>query len=152
MSGRFRGWENYAPRTGSTPEKCRPGKITHAKGNAAGGKRTDLGNRFFRSKWEANYARYLNILQASGVVQRWEYEPKEFAFPVERGARFYRPDFRVFFGDGSAEWVEIKGYLDPTSKTKLRRMAEFYPNEKIKLIFRAEMASIKKRFGGANWE
>ncbi len=132
--------------------------------NAKGGKRPDLDNRYFRSAWEANYARVLNLLVKQGEIQGWEYETKTFEFKkIERGTRFYTPDFKVitecprckgrgYFdssdknyalgepceycnGTGSAyEWHEVKGYMDAKSKTQLKRMAKYYPNEKIRII------------------
>ena len=35
------------------------------------GRRSDIGEYFFRSAWEANIARYLNYLKASGDILRW---------------------------------------------------------------------------------
>ena len=86
------------------------------------GKREDLNNTFFRSAWEANVARYFNLL---GV--KWEYEPKEFVFEgVKRGCISYRPDFYLPDED---RWVEVKGWFDKKSKTKLRRFKKYYPVE-----------------------
>lgn len=99
-----------------------------------GGKREDLGGRYFRSTWEANYARYLNFLLDHGDLLGWEYEPKTFRFPgIERGAFEYRPDFLVKKQTG-AEWHEVKGWMDPKSKTRLKRMAKYFPAEKVVVI------------------
>ena len=58
---------------------------------AAGGRREDLGETWFRSSWEANYARYLNLLARMKIVERWEYEPETFWFDgVKRGAVSYK--------------------------------------------------------------
>jgi len=60
------------------------------------GKRADLGNRFFRSKWEANYARYLEWMKNRGEITDWDYECDTFEFGrIKRGGRFYTPDFKV---------------------------------------------------------
>lgn len=101
---------------------------------SAGGKRDDLGGLYVRSAWEANYARYLNLMVAQGKIAAWEFEPTEFWFPVKRGTRSYKPDFKVIHLDGSHEWHEIKGWMDPKSKTKLARMAKHHPAEKIVVI------------------
>ena len=96
---------------------------------ARGGKRSDLGNRYFRSSWEANIARYYNFI---GV--KWEYEPKTFVFEnITRGSVSYTPDFYLPDTD---EWVEVKGWMDGKSKTKLKRFKNQYPEEysKLKLI------------------
>ena len=90
-------------------------------------KMEDLNNKFFRSKWEANYARYLNYI---GV--KWEYEPKRFWFDaIKTGTRSYQPDFYLIDED---IWVEVKGWMDAQSKTRLKRFKKYYPEEYSKLI------------------
>jgi hypothetical protein len=102
---------------------------------AAGGRRPDLDDRYFRSAWEANYARYLNWRVARGELASWEYETKTFVFDrITRGSRSYTPDFRLVFPDGRHEWHEVKGWMDPKSATKLRRMAKYYPTEVVRVI------------------
>lgn len=85
----------------------------------------------FRSKSEAAVAQALDILG-----YQWEYEPQEFEYPLKRGTRFYSPDFRIWReGDGQAyRWLEVKGYLDGTSLTKLRRFARYFPTEATRLV------------------
>jgi hypothetical protein len=96
------------------------------KGRIKGGKRKDLESDYFRSKWEANYARYLNQME---VV--WEYEKKVFWFDgIKSGTNNYTPDFYLPDTD---EWVEVKGQWDSKSKTKLRRFKKHHPEEFAKL-------------------
>lgn len=93
------------------------------------GKREDLNNTFFRSSWEANYARYLNYQNI-----RWEFEPKEFIFKEEvRGTKTYIPDFYL---PVTREWVEVKGWLDAKSKSKLLKFKKYYPEyfKKLRLV------------------
>lgn len=72
----------------------RPSSSDHTR--AKGGRRDDLGDTWFRSSWEANYARYLNLLMRMKLVTEWSYEPETFWFNgVRRGCVSYRPDFRV---------------------------------------------------------
>jgi hypothetical protein len=101
------------------------------------GRRADLGNIYLRSSWEANWARYLNLRLEQGVIAGWEYEKETFWFPIRRGTVSYLPDFKVTFRGGSVEYHEVKGYMDPKSKTKLRRMAKYHPHIKILVIDRA---------------
>lgn len=102
---------------------------------SAGGRRADLDDRYFRSAWEANYARYLNWRKARGDLLAWEYEPKTFIFEaIKRGTRAYTPDFRVVMPDGRVEWHEVKGWMDPQSITRLKRMAKYYPDELVRVI------------------
>lgn len=104
----------------------------------AGGKRADLDNQYYRSSWEANYARFLNWLQAQGEIISWEYEPHTFIFEaIKQGTRAYTPDFKVYFPKNYYEWHEVKGWMDPKSKTRLARMEKYYPNETIVLIDKA---------------
>ena len=114
-----------------------------------GGRRTDLGNRYFRSAWEANYARYLNFLQKHGNIFKWEYEPDTFWFEkIKRGTRSYTPDFKVWnVENGKPHYEEVKGWLDKRSKIKLERMKKYHPEIQIVLVgekqYRAIARSIK---------
>jgi hypothetical protein len=118
------------------------------------GRRSDLDNRYFRSTWEANYARYLNFLKSQGQIKDWQYEAKVFTFPVKRGTTEYRPDFLVTYADGSQEFHETKGYMDQRSQTQLKRMAKYYPNEKIILVDSPVYKNLEKMFSRIieNWE
>ncbi len=120
-----------------------------------GGKRDDLGGIYFRSAWEANWARYLNWLQNLGEIRRWEYEPQTFEFHrIKRGSRFYTPDFLVENKDGSREYHEIKGYMTPEARTKLKRMSKYYPEVKIVLVDRKTYLPIARQMRGLipGWE
>jgi len=100
---------------------------------------------YMRSSWEHNYAWYLEWLKARGDIKDWEYEPDTFWFEkIKRGARSYLPDFKVFYPDGSFEYHEVKGWLNPKSKTKLARMEKYYPDTKLVLIDKSVYNSIKK--------
>lgn len=90
------------------------------------GKRLDLDNQFYRSSSEANCARYFNLLG-----YEWEYEPKDFYFEgIRRGCVSYTPDFYIKTTD---QWIEMKGWFDEKSITKLNRFKKYYPNEFVKL-------------------
>jgi hypothetical protein len=128
----------------------------HAYGKRSrSGKRDDLKGLYVRSSWEANYARYLNWLVSIHEIRGWEYEADEFEFvTIKRGTRFYLPDFKIFNNDGSIEYHEVKGYMDKASKTKLGRMARFYPSTKVVLIdkdaYKAIASQVKNFI--QNWE
>ena len=120
------------------------------------GRRDDLGGLFVRSSWEANYARYLNLLMKMGVVEHWDYEPETFWFyEIKRGVRSYKPDFRVRYkGDERLVFVEVKGWVDAKSKTKMKRMKKYYPEVKIELVGAREYRALKAKWASAitNWE
>lgn len=122
---------------------------------ARGGKRTDLNGIYFRSAWEANYARFLNFLKERGEIRDWEYEPEMFVFHgITRGALSYTPDFRVYLNGGGYEYREVKGWMDSKSKTRLKRMKKYYPDETVVIIGESEYKHITTHFAGAipNWE
>lgn len=119
-------------------------KTKHRRGR--GGKREDLGGMYFRSSWEANWARYLNWLKSIGQIERWEFETETFEFKaIKRGSRFYLPDFKVFNKDGSVEFHEVKGYMDQKSMTKLKRMAKYFPDVKVIVIDKKQYNSVRSK-------
>lgn len=94
------------------------------------------GRRFFaRSSWEGNYGRYLEFQRTHGLIADWKHEPDTFWFEgIRRGTLSYLPDFRVHLNNGAVEYHEVKGWMDPKSKTKLRRMAKYHPAVKLIVI------------------
>jgi len=90
---------------------------------------------YFRSRWEANFSRYLELLKRDNKIKSWFHEPHTFWFhDIMRGVRSYKPDFKVIENDGSHQWYEVKGYVDTKSITKMKRMKKYYPDEKLILI------------------
>lgn len=97
----------------------------------------DVGGQrcYFRSAWEANYARYLQFLLEHRQIAKWEHEPETFWFEaIKRGCRSYLPDFRVTELCGKVVYHEVKGWMDDRSKTKIRRMAKYHPHIKLLVI------------------
>lgn len=101
----------------------------NGRGSWKSGWREVSGKKLYaRSRWEANYARYLQFLKQAGQVSEWEHEPETFWFDnIKRGCRSYLPDFRVTLPDGAVEYHECKGWMDARSKTKIKRMAKYHP-------------------------
>jgi len=103
---------------------------------------------FFRSKWEANYALYLNFLIKCKQIKKWEYEADVFVFEkIKFGSRSYRPDFKVTNNNDSIEYHEVKGWMTPQSKTKIKRMAKYYPKVELAIIDGKYYTNIKRKFG-----
>ena len=127
---------------------ARPGAAAHAartKGASArrsssahvqAGWREIGGTRIhFRSRSEANYARYLHWLHERGEIKSWAHEPKTFWFDgVRRGCTSYLPDFKVTENSGRVVWHEVKGWMDDKSRVKLKRMAKYHPDEQILVV------------------
>lgn len=91
--------------------------------------------KYYRSRWEANYARLLQFQLERGEIAKWEHEPETFWFDaIKRGTRSYLPDFRVTGLDGSVTYHEVKGWMDPRSRTKLKRMKKYHPHIKLVVV------------------
>jgi hypothetical protein len=111
--------------------------------------------KFYRSRWEANYARYLEWLKNTGHIASWSHEPKTFWFEgVKRGTVSYLPDFWVIENSGRDAFHEVKGWMDDRSTTKLKRMAKYYPNVSIVLIREKDYNEIKRKVSALipGWE
>ena len=101
---------------------------------------------FFRSAWEANIARYLNLKVKNKTIKRWSYEPKRFEFPIKRGTNSYLPDFLVINTDDSAEWWEVKGFWTSKGKVAVSRFKKDFPKEKLKIIDKGVYKDIERIF------
>ena len=110
-----------------------------------------IGNKppiYFRSSWEYYYAIFLEKLEQEKKIINWKHEPKTFWFEgIKRGVRSYLPDFCIIHLNGQEEWSEVKGYFDSKSQTKMKRMAKYYPEVKIRIVgsdwFKANLTSCK---------
>ena len=112
-------------------------------------------DKYYRSRWEANYARYLQWLKENNQIQEWQHEPKTFWFEkIKRGTRSYLPDFWVKENDGSEAYHEVKGWMDDKSKTKIKRMRKYYPEIKLIVIDTPVYKGILKKMSGIikDWE
>lgn len=86
----------------------------------------------YRSGWEYERALQLEQMKAAKLIEDWDHEPVRFVFAEEIvGAKVYTPDFRVKMPDGTHYWEEVKGRVLSADRTKARRMAKYYPAEKI---------------------
>lgn len=100
-------------------------------------------NKYYRSRWEANYARYLQWLKERGEIISWSHEPKTFWFDgVKRGTVSYLPDFCVIEKNGTEVYHEVKGWMDKKSLTKIKRMKKYHPNVRLIVIAAKEYKSI----------
>ena len=100
---------------------------------------------FFRSSWEVNIAAYFEFLKSKNEIKEWEYEPHVFWFEnIKRGIRSYKPDFRITNNDDTQYYVEVKGWMDDKSKTKIKRMKKYYPSVKLDVIESKRYRQISK--------
>lgn len=100
---------------------------------------------YYKSSWESDIAAYLEFLKNKKEISDWEYEPHTFWFErIKRGVRSYKPDFRVTNTDGSQYYIEVKGWMDSRSATKLKRMRIYYPEVRVDVIDRSRYIAIAK--------
>lgn len=111
---------------------------------------------YCRSRHEANYARYLEFLKGQGQVVSWQHEPKTFQFKRRNGTTTYKPDFLVTWSDGRQEWIEVKGYLDKKSKTKIERFKKEYGESEppLRIVWSRDVKSLGQSLAGLieGWE
>lgn len=88
----------------------------------------------YRSKWELQYAAYLDELQMLDIITAWAYEPDVI---VCAGGTRYTPDFLVTYSPDRQEYHEVKGYFRPQDRVRVReaRPASAHP---IVLVSRAK--------------
>ena len=111
--------------------------------------------KYYRSRWEANYARYLEFLKVNGEIEKWEHEPETFWFKgIKRGVVSYLPDFRVTEKNGDIVFHEVKGWMDARSKTKIKRMAKYHPEITLIVIAAKEYKELEKKISSliVGWE
>lgn len=129
----------------------RPGASWKAGWREIGGVR-----KYYRSRWEANYALYLEWLkETQNGVAAWAHEPKVFWFEgIKRGCVSYLPDFWVQAPDGSEAYHEVKGWMDDRSKTKIRRMAKYHPTVVLVVVDAKAYRKLAKQVAGfiPGWE
>jgi hypothetical protein len=85
------------------------------------GRRPDLNNQFFRSTWEANFARICNYYGTE-----WEYEPEKFWLPdikVHYFPDFYLPEVNCY--------VELSGISSPFKLSKIKNFSKNFPETPI---------------------
>lgn len=96
--------------------------------------RKDL-KQYFRSNWEANYARILNYKKID-----WKYEPEVFSLIIDNKEVTYRPDFYL---PKTKKYIEIKGYWKEDSKKKYEKFAKTH---KIILIDKESYQKLTKLY------
>jgi hypothetical protein len=92
---------------------------------------------------EAKYAAELEILQRTGQIEWWAFEPIKLKLADRT---FYTPDFCVMHNDGTIAFVEVKGHWEDDARVKIKVAAKTFPM----FVFVAEKPRSKKNGGG--WE
>jgi len=85
----------------------------------------------YKSKWEADYAAYLELRKLAGQIEGWSYETERLALG---GGATYRPDFPVIECDGSKSYHEVKGYRREAAIVRIKVAAGRYPDRAFYLV------------------
>ena len=122
------------------------GKKSGAKSKI--GKRKDLGI-FQRSGWEADFLRYCIY---KGL--KADYEPTTFSFitfGITHGTVSFTPDFKLYTKNDYL-WIEVKGFLKTSDKTRIRRFKKYFPQEfdKLQVIVGSPNTAADKFFKSMN--
>jgi hypothetical protein len=95
----------------------------------------------FRSRMEADWARWLEFQVENGDIAGWLYEPCVFHFPTLTAPR-YRPDFLVITPSGRCYFQEVKGLETSRDRTLQRRMAKYHPSVTIEQVNRRRFVDV----------
>jgi len=117
--------------------KKRPMTLSASYARMKKGIRPDIHHKYsFKSATEANFARILNFLNLD-----WRYEERAFTFSgYKTKPHVYIMDFEIIGHKGSCPlgfedhnfeigYYEVKGYMRPESRKKLRRLKKHYKEE-----------------------
>lgn len=83
-------------------------------------------NIWFKSSWEANFAKWCD-----GSNIKWEYEPRAFLLKLNNKKTNYTPDFYLPEFD---LWIEVKGYWRKDAFEKYQQFQKEYTNINIELF------------------
>lgn len=90
----------------------------------------------FRSKAEYDVAEYLHLLKQSGYIKDFAYEQTKFCFPSEaEPIKTWLLDFDILENDGSFYYIEVKGRVEPDTKSKLKLLNTYRPEVRVDMVF-----------------
>lgn len=110
---------------------------------AKAGVRLDISSTlYFFSRWEANFARIMDLLKI-----KWVFQPKTFDLKYQN----YTPDFYLPKYD---VYIEIKNFLSDYSLKRDNSFRKLYPKEKLILILKSDYLKLQDDFSRhiKNWE
>ncbi|MDP4001586.1 MAG: hypothetical protein Q8P69_00870 [bacterium] len=129
-------WQNHLYCSVNCAMKDIGGRPTSPKAaRAKSGIRLDIDSQiYFFSRWEANFARILNLLKI-----KWVFQPGVFDLKFQK----YTPDFYLPEYD---LYVEIKNFLSDYSARRDMAFRKLYPDKNLLLILRPEYTKLQSDF------
>lgn len=109
-----------------------------------GGYRKDIGF-YVRSRWEANIARILNLLNVC-----FYYENDKYILSFDNHQITYIPDFKIV----ENIYIEVKGWWNQKSKNIREAIKKQYPEVLIYYISETEYIELQQKYSGviSEWE
>jgi len=88
----------------------------------------------YKSKLEVEVAKLLHTARKRLKKSfSFSYEPVTFGYVLKE--REYHPDFEILREDGSAIYIEVKGYLDRDAQRKMLAVKECNPDDTFVFLF-----------------
>ncbi len=91
---------------------------------------TEVDGYKFDSKAEANYYKLLKLQEQEGTITGIL---RQVPLHIAPGVT-YRMDFLVFYSDGTAEGIEVKGYETPEWKIKKKLIEESFSWLELRIV------------------
>lgn len=107
----------------------------------------------YHSRYEADWARYLDHLQQGGQIRAWVQNTTRFnlsegvEYATKAGvdtAWSWTPDFLVWLSDGTCEIHEVSGWRHNRKAVQLEQFAIDYPNIPVREVLKADLIAIQK--------
>ncbi len=92
---------------------------------------------------ESKYAAELEMLQRSGQIEWWAFEPIKLKLADRT---FYTPDFCMMQSDGTIVFVEVKGHWEDDARVKIKVAAKIFP------MFRFIALKPRSKNNGGGWD
>ncbi len=88
----------------------------------------------FKSELEKIFWNKLRRLFKRNRTTSVQYEKEKIPYTIV-SHRNYLPDFVITFPDGHKRYIEMKGYLRPEDRTKLKLVKDQHPGIDLRIIF-----------------
>lgn len=87
----------------------------------------------YKSKLEQDFAKKLKRMTSKSKL-KVAYESDVIPYTVVLH-RNYHPDFTITFPDGHKRFIEVKGYLRPEDRQKMKFVRDQHPDMDIRIVF-----------------
>lgn len=90
----------------------------------------------YHSQLEVDYRKVLDKMLKKSKASL-TYESEKIPFTVIKH-KTYTPDFVITFPDGHKRYIEIKGYLRPDDRAKMKMVKDQHPDMDLRIVFQKD--------------